>query len=939
MFRWLIILVLCTAPVLAQQSGLDDLTEQVMRLVDLQRYDQARPLAEKLVARARGEHGVSTYTAGALDLLARILDGQGHYLESENYHREALQMASSVCGPQDLELSLARANLAAFYHQMGEYGRAAELYQAVLKTMVEWSPGPDDPETASVHDALALAYHNLGDYAKAEEHFLEAVRIREDNYDPDIEDLDPLPLATGLSNLGNHYLDLGDAQQAQEPLDRALGLFMLPLTRAEPSPGLPVALGNLSALYLAQGDFEKAQQLGQQALDAALQFLGADHPTTATLMHNMGHLLLEQQKFDAAEKLWQSVLQKRRQSLGAEHPQVAESLYQLARLSLLQGAPDAARDSLEAALSIQRKALGSEHLQTSNTLELLARVALEQQQPQTALQLARQVTQAREKVLANILSFTSEGERLAYWQTNHWPYRLLATLSSSDQAEDIALAVLRNKGVILDSLLEDRAAARASSDPDLQERVRQLKRAKRRLLELVLEEPESLGESLLRERIELAGRVEAWEKELARKAGLGKARRALNVTLEQVQEALPADSVLVEFIRYQHYLGSGLSELRYGAVVIYPGRAPSWVGLGEAKALEQRIRGLRRAVLSGGDARLSTQMDALYQSLWAPVQKLLPEGVASVIVSPDSELSFVPFAALTTPEGHFLGERLRVMYVASGRDLLWRQQAAEGNSLTMFANPAFSIEQAAEGQGPASGLASRELTRLGFEPLPGTETETTAIANAAKKASWEVAVYRGPSATEERLSSLVSPAILHLATHGFFLSSIRINSSSRLAPKGLTLQNPMLRSGLAMAGAATTVEAWRKGHTPPADQDGILSAQEVGSLDLSGTSLVVLSACDTALGEAAAGEGVMGLRRGFGWAGARYLLMTLWPVSDEHTAQIMTDFYGRLLQQQPPHQALAEVQREWLVRLKQEQGLARAVSLAGPFMMTFRGAP
>src|SRR5437899_7220220 len=149
--------------------------------------------------------------------------------------------------------------------------------------------------------------------------------------------------------------------------------------------------------------------------------------------------------------------------------------------------------------------------------------------------------------------------------------------------------------------------------------------------------------------------------------------------------------------------------------------------------------------------------------------------------------------------------------------------------------------------------------------------------------------------------------------------------------------NPMHRSGLALAGAQRTLQAWAKGEVPPIENDGIVTAEDVGGLKLGSTWLVVLSACDTGGGEARAGEGVMGLRRGFVQAGAQNLLMTLWPISDETTVHIMLDFYDAALKSNDAAKALADVQRDWLLKLRKEHGLIDAVRLAGPFIMSSQG--
>jgi CHAT domain-containing protein len=136
-----------------------------------------------------------------------------------------------------------------------------------------------------------------------------------------------------------------------------------------------------------------------------------------------------------------------------------------------------------------------------------------------------------------------------------------------------------------------------------------------------------------------------------------------------------------------------------------------------------------------------------------------------------------------------------------------------------------------------------------------------------------------------------------------------------------------------------TLEAWARGEVPPTENDGIETAEDVGGLKLDGTWLVVLSACDTGLGVARAGEGVMGLRRGFVEAGAQNLLMTLWPISDQTTVQIMLDFYDAAEKSHNAPQALADVQRGWLVKLRKERGLSNAVRLAGAFIMSSQGKP
>src|SRR5205823_6504038 len=192
----------------------------------------------------------------------------------------------------------------------------------------------------------------------------------------------------------------------------------------------------------------------------------------------------------------------------------------------------------------------------------------------------------------------------------------------------------------------------------------------------------------------------------------------------------------------------------------------------------------------------------------------------------------------------------------------------------VFAHPAFAgqaITQATTTSTPVAlrSLEMRDLQSMWLPALPGTAKEATALENRAGKA---MKVFLGPNATEAELRQVSSPRVLHLATHGFFLPELELGKHTNPLQQSSSipetkLENPMYRSGLALAGAQSTLQAWARGEVPPTENDGIVTAEEVGGLKLNGTWLVVLSACETGSGEARAGEGVMGLRRGFIQAG------------------------------------------------------------------------
>jgi len=439
----------------------------------------------------------------------------------------------------------------------------------------------------------------------------------------------------------------------------------------------------------------------------------------------------------------------------------------------------------------------------------------------------------------------------------------------------------------------------------------------------------------------LSHEVEQLEGALAQRvAGFGHARRALTVTVEQVQKAIPSRAVLLEFIRYRHYLGRQRWEDRYGAVILASAGEPKWVCLGTATNIEKNILLCQLAVRDlerKDEATLSRALHKLDEQIWKPLEALFPPDTKTVIISPDGSLNFLSFATLLMPDDRFLAEKYSVRYVASGRDLLREPVKPLNQDMVVFAAPDYT----------AGCKTNGSPTELQLRPVPYLAKNAAELEAQAKAWGWPVQVYSGAAATETQLRAVHSPRILHFSTHGLFLPEklkgpgrffIKSFSDDPTGPEPqVILKNPMYRSGITLAGAQVTLDAWQRGEIPPAANDGILTAEEVGSLDLRGTWLVVLVACDTGMGEARRGEGVLGLRRGFVQAGTQNLLMTLWPVFEVPSGQLILNFYSTLHRDGNPSESLARVQRDWLVKLRSRYGLWPAVVLAGAFIVSSQG--
>jgi CHAT domain-containing protein len=307
-----------------------------------------------------------------------------------------------------------------------------------------------------------------------------------------------------------------------------------------------------------------------------------------------------------------------------------------------------------------------------------------------------------------------------------------------------------------------------------------------------------------------------------------------------------------------------------------------------------------------------------------PLRALL--GAATqLLVSPDGALNLIPFEALVDEQDRYLIERYSISYLTSGHDLLRLQVERESKSNPLIiADPMFGERgQLAKADVPKRKPRARsrlrqsvttgaDLSSVYFTPLIGTALEAREI----KSLFPEARVLLGDQATKASLKQAVAPRMLHIATHGFFLedrpvkiegtrglSLLRDDGDLRGLSVDVKIENPLLRSGLALAGANLRTDR---------DDDGILTALEASGLNLWGTKLVVLSACDTGVGLVRTGEGVNGLRRALVLAGSETQVMSLWPVSDYATQRLMKAYYARLKQGQGRGEALRSVKLEML---------------------------
>jgi CHAT domain-containing protein len=847
------------------------------------------PFAQRTQTLCRPIPGESVMGNSQIDLAASLNSQANHYADQALYSRaeplylRELAILEEVLGPKHPRVAAALTHLANLYNAQGFYARAEPLYQHALATLEE-ARGPEHPDVAVLLNNLALIYKAQGAYARAEPLYDRALAIDEESLGKDHPDT-----AQTLNNLANLLSAQGLYARAEPLYERALAIQELAL--GEDHPDLAPTLNNLANLLNAQGLYARAEPLYERALDIAEAALGERHPGVAPLLNNLANLYRAQGMYAYAGPLYERALDIEERALGKDHPGLALSLNNLAMFRLVQDRPAEALRLFTRALSVSEQRLRHEALYLS------------------------------EARLTHFLHhLRTDEERL---------YSLLRAHPEDEGVRRLALsAVLLLKGRSVEAMADTSRSIYRGLGPQDRGTFERLREVRGQLAALSLRSAGSRTQRDNQLLESLSRQAEVLEASLAKRSAALRAHTVLPPAEEIVNPiaaALPRDGALVEFIAYRD---SPLLErpvvpppkptrqLRYLAVVLLPHAEIRAIDLGPAEFIDRAASNLREA-LARRDAAFEAPAQALYQLALQPLLPLLGD-IRRLFISPDGQLGLVPFAAMH--DGHqFLVNSFDFTYLTSGRDLLPRPQELESpRSVVVLADPNFhaplGVPPSALAQAPEPAVRSASpMAEQPWTPLPGTRQEAEAIQRLIPQAQ----LFLGSEATRERLLSLPTPAILHLATHGFFLDGASAPTASRAvgyfgalgeAPSAPRLPDPLLRSGLVLAGDNTS-PANPSNPSPPQPGSSWVTALELAGLNLWGTELVVMSACDTGRGDVKLGQGVYGLRRAFVVAGAETVVMSLWKVNDETTRVLMEAYYRNLLTGQGRATALREAMR------------------------------
>jgi CHAT domain-containing protein/tetratricopeptide (TPR) repeat protein len=886
-------------------------------------FARAEQLYLRIIAINEKAHGPEHISvAPALFGLASTYSNRGQFARAESLLRRALAIFEKAsAGRDDFFTVLTLNNLAAVLKEQGRYEEAEPLYLRSLAAQ-EKLFGAESETVATTLTNLAALYREKGEYLRAEPLLRRALAAQEKTLGPTHADV-----GITLNQLALLLSDRGDNEGALPLFERALSIYEKAL--GPEHSAVAATLSSIAYIHSERKDYDGAEKLYQRALSIIEKSLGTETPLYASTLNNLAITVAEREDYARAEPLVRRALEINERVLGPNHPDVAITLNTLAYLSFASRRFSEEEPLYRRAIEITEKAQGREHPSVGTYLANLATVYWGRGDTTRALEALTRLAELREHNLALLLSTGSEEQKRRYMKTLEEETEGILSFHTraapADQAAtELALTtLLRRKGRVLDVVSDQISTLRRRLDPRDRELLDQLSAARGALARLVLGGGATGGDEERRaERVRLEAEVGRLEAEVSNRSAEFRTQ-SRTVTLGEVRAAVPEGAALVEVALFRPYdpraktRKERFGSARYVAYVLKREGALHWVDLGEAAVVDREVEAWRRALANPSSTDVKERARAVDELVMRPVRRLLGE-TRRVFLSPDGALNLVPFGALVDERHRFLVEDYSITYLTSGRDLLRLQARTDSRSgPVVIANPQFdrtvaaaASEQETQATQDAPNRRSAGIAGASFTSLPGTKEEASALSALLPN----VRVFTDAQASEAVLKQLSAPAILHVATHGFFLPNEEQTSTGdarELETRGLVItrhktegENPLLRSGLALAGANR-----RQGG---AGEDGILTALEAAGLDLWGTKLVVLSACETGIGDVKNGDGVYGLRRALVLAGAESQVMSLWQVDDAATRDLMVAYYRRLQAGEGRTEALRAVQLEML---------------------------
>ncbi len=820
-----------------------------------------------------------------------ILYVSGSYKMSEKSFLKAEKIYNDEQLSDSAFANLTLSNLGLLYHTTGRYTLAEEYTKNALTKREQSS---DKTGYAASLNNLAVLYKDMGLYTDAETYIIKA-----ENHLKSSGETQTVQYAVVLNNHAMINQMTGKYTDAEKLMKQSLEIAGKEIK--EKSVTFVRLQVNLALLYQLTKRYEEAEKTYDEATKIMKKKLGKNHPDYAVLLRNKASLYQQMKRFEQVENLLKEAREIYSSQFGKEHPSYAQVTYETALFYQSQNRLEEAEPLLNEALTIQQKTLSEHHPNIALTFENMAILYWQKEDFINAAEWYRKSLNEYSYQINTFFPVMNDYEKTEFWKNiqakfiRFYNFALDAETAVPEITEDVYNYHIATKALLLNSSRKVKARILNSGNQELIANYKNWQGTKNWLAKLYSYTNEELAEEKINiDSLETL--VKNLEKELTvASKDFKDANELSSADYKKIANALKPGEAAIELIRINSY--SYLfpkSQIHYiGLVLRNDNKKPEMIFFKDGDDMESSQSDEYQATIHSGKS-----MAPFYDYYWKPVDELTLND-KKLYVSVDGIYNQVNINTILMPSGKSLVELKDVRFVSNTKDILtFKTKTNNQKTAFLLGFPDYKLD------------LPDNLARL--NPLPGTQKEVQAIQNLLKSNAWQVSSVFEKQATEGNLKKVKNPYILHIATHGYFLENT-VDPSEETRAFGIepmkAYENPLLRSGLLLAGADRTVNEMNTKDNKDND-DGILNAFEAMILNLDQTDLVVLSACQTGLGEIKNGEGVYGLQRSFQIAGAKSVITSLWEVSDEGTQDLMSAFYKYWLLSGNKHDAFRKAQLE-----------------------------
>ena len=872
------------------------------------------------------------------NLLGELYYYKGNYSLAMDYYKQAYDIRLALFGKSHPDSIESSSNLALLYTELGRLAEAEEIFSEVLKIFESEISGQIEDYIKTLWNT-GLLYQYWGKYAKSIEKYLMALEISQLNGTDELTD-------TIENNMGVLYLETGNYEAAENHLQKSLDYTQKHFGKDHPKT--VSTYNNLLSAQLHLGKLENAQQ----GFEELLKYNTNNMPiTTIKIKINYAALLIKLGNTIKALEILKAL-----QTYELIPEIQVKVLSNLSKIYLLNQDSSSTYENLEMALKIQNQLTGKKHIQYTKILGMLAHSYIVFSQPEMAFSILKEATELQNEILLEVsTSFSRDYAWNFLHRIDGELNKLLSLfyLLEKEKKEDVSLInnmmqeifgiILRRKAVVFETGVERYHSILKGKNPYLKDLFQSLIRIKEEIVLRTTKGYFSETPEENRERIEqLNTKAEMIESRIASAFPTSSESTFLlhsktkKATLELLQSKIPQDTLFIDIYKFSFFdfyrsensrhdkTSMGQSQT-FGYILFYIHHDQThYYFIDDADEIEQIIKkgessepGYIRGYKSPSIEMQNNSMpEFFHQKLWQILFKNQTQinfsQISKLFVSPDGDFNNLPFETLICENGQFLIENYSVQYLSSGRELITQKESIKevNNKVYIFADPSFEItndKKQKKKNTYQSRLLIKELEE--FEELPGTASEAYEISNLLLEKGFkknDVVVFNKESVNDGEIKRLASPAILHLATHGFYLEN-RIDV------------HPYARCGIALSGINNIL---RGESIPDIFEDGLLTATDILSVNLLNTEIVVLSACKTGLGQIKPGEGIMGLCSALISSGVSSVMVSLWNVPDIFTVKLMSSFYHFLLTGMKKSEALKASKQQMIHQLRAQWGEA-----------------